>query len=47
MRIGRQKFGAAALNGKIYVCGGTDESDECCFNSVEVYDPIKDRYLFL
>ena len=36
-------FGAAVLNGKIYVCGGSSNFKR--LNSVEVYDPTTDRYL--
>ena len=43
---GRQDFGAAAFLGKIYVCGGINDLGER-LSSVEVYDPARDRYLFL
>ena len=43
MNTARSSSGAAALNGKIYVCGGSD-SDGFLLNSVEVYDSKSDRY---
>ena len=42
MKTARYDHGAAVLNGKIYVCGGSD--DKRHLDSVEVYDPKTDRY---
>lgn len=39
----RCRLGAAALNNKLYVCGGYDGST--FLRSVEVYDPIADQYV--
>ena len=47
MEIKRYGCGAAVLDGKIYVCGGREEGiAEHYLDSVEVYDPESDRYLF-
>ena len=42
MKTARLGFGAAVLNGKIYVCGGHTGNE--FLKSVEVYDPISQRY---
>lgn len=41
----RGAYGAAALNGLIYVAGGEDENGE--INSVECYNPVKNRWKIL
>ena len=37
----RCRLGAAALNGKLYVCGGYDGS--VFLRTVEAYDPVTNR----
>ena len=45
MNVPRKGLGATSVNGQIYVVGGTgyEECDEC-LNSVEVYNPEKNKW---
>lgn len=43
LNVARHSFGAAVLNGKLYVAGGVDSQGRT-LDSVEVYDPASNRW---
>jgi N-acetylneuraminic acid mutarotase len=44
MSTARKKHVSAALDGKLYACGGWDESTRTALTSVERYDPDTDSW---